>query len=77
LLIWLNENVGLHPTFSTLGIPNEFALLSLNENVGFYPTFSTLGIPNEFALLSLNENVHFRPLCLIKVDWRSFIPARG
>ena len=61
LLIWLNENVLFHSTFSRHGRTraSSVLLIWLNENVPFHGTFSRHGITRaSLALLIwLNENV--------------------
>ena len=37
LVLWLNEIVGFHPTFSALGRVSKLPLLLLNENVPHPP----------------------------------------
>ena len=61
LLIWLNENVPFHGTFSRHGITraSSVLLIWLNEKVLFHSTFSRHGKAQaSLALLIwLNENV--------------------
>ena len=57
LLIWLDEKVEFHPTFSRHGIAQILSALALliwlDEKVGFHPTFSRHGNAQILSALAL------------------------